>query len=462
MIRNSLLARTALGLALTFGMSAAAPAFAADKPVATPKVQYSKEFAKAAADLDKTISAAVKNPAVVASSQKVRAAGSNVAARATAVAEIEAALGGNVKARLDTAAAAATTPGDKLKLGELTRLYGTLIDDHGLVLKGASTMLESGALAATNVGAANWVAGVAAYQGGDYAAAAKYVQAAKDAGFRDPQLEGVLVDAYRLSNNMGGALQNAQREIAAAKAAGRAPAESAIRTALQVAYDARQAATANDLSAMLVQYYPAPTSWTSAAIIARQLGNFGPQESLDLSRLMLQNGSLATQRDFVEYIQAADPRRSPGEVLKVVNLGLAQGKLKGVDSFVTEAKTTAQSRVAADKASLAGLERDARAGTASAAIVTAAADAFLSYDDYAKAADLFKLALAKPGVDSARTLTRLGIAQTMLGQYADAQASFGKVTGLRQPIARLWSIYAAQKANPAGTAPVSPAAAPRS
>ena len=60
------------------------------------------------------------------------------------------------------------------------------------------------------------------------------------------------------------------------------------------------------------------------------------------------------------------------------------------------------------------------------------------------AEQFYTLALAKPGVDTGRVLTRLGIAQADQGKYAEAQATFAKVQGPRQPIAQLWALYAAQ------------------
>ncbi len=59
---------------------------------------------------------------------------------------------------------------------------------------------------------------------------------------------------------------------------------------------------------------------------------------------------------------------------------------------------------------------------------------------------MYKIALDKPGVETPRVLTRLGIAQIDTGDYAGAQATFAKITGPRQPLGQLWSIYAAQKA----------------
>jgi hypothetical protein len=110
----------------------------------------------------------------------------------------------------------------------------------------------------------------------------------------------------------------------------------------------------------------------------------------------------------------------------------------------------ATGRLAADRASLPTLERDGRAANASAVTATGAADAFLSYGEAAKAEVLYTMALNKPGAEKDRILTRLGIAQLDQGKHAEAQASFGKVTGARRNIAQLWALYAAQKA--AGTA----------
>jgi hypothetical protein len=190
--------------------------------------------------------------------------------------------------------------------------------------------------------------------------------------------------------------------------------------------------------------------------VVRDLNKYQSQEQIDLLRLMERTKSFAETRDYVEYIQAADPRRLPGEVLKIVNLGLASGKLSASDVFVSDAKASATGRIAADRASLAGLEREARAGAASAATVMAAGDAFLSYDDPAKAEALYLIAINKPGVDMPRAMTRIGIAQTDLGKYAEAQASFAKVDGARAQIAQMWSAYAKSKARAAvAPAPVS-------
>ena len=138
-------------------------------------------------------------------------------------------------------------------------------------------------------------------------------------------------------------------------------------------------------------------------------------------------------------------RRQPGEVLATIDAGMAAGALNASMTPVTEAKALATARVASDKASLAGLYRDAHAANANAAAVVGTADDFLGYGDAAKAAELYKIALTRPGVDTGRALTRLGIAQLDSGDTAGALDSFGKVTGPRQALAQFWTAYANSK-----------------
>lgn len=438
--------RATLGAALALGVASgalvSAPAFAA-KPAA-PKIEFSPGFAKAAADLDKALTGAKGNAAVQQASQAAQTA-TDPAAKAAAVAQVDAALG-DAKAKFDAARAAVSTPGDKLKMGNMLLSYAGLINDVSTQYEGLVMMLDSGALGEDMVGKVSWFAGVAAYQKRDYATAARYVQAAKDKGYTDPQLDAVLNDAYKRSNNPQAALANAQRNIAAAKAAGTRPDEASIRTALQAAYDAKQLGPSTEYSVLLVQNYPSPNAWNNAISVVRALSAYPSQEVLDLMRLMDRTKSYQQSTDYIEYIQAVDPRRFPGEAQKVIDEGIATGKLKATDPSIAEARTTASTRIAADRASLPALERDARAPNATGAVVSGAGDAFLSYGDAAKAESLYTIALTKPGVDSDRVLTRLGIAQADQGKTAEAQANFAKIQGVRKAIGQLWSVYTAQKA----------------
>lgn len=445
MARTFLSSRIALAVALSSGLALAVapPAFAAKKEKAAA-ANFSAEFRKAAAPIEKAMTDATKALPPKA----------GPAEYATAKASVDAALGGNAKAAFDAAVPTATTPDDKQALGQMMRNYGLLSQDLPFKQRGLALSLESGKVPADALGLTNYDAGITAYQNKDYAGSAKYLKAAKDAGYIDSsnQLDAVLADAYKRSNNPQAALQMVQDEIAAAKARGVAPSETALRSALQQVYTAKQLAPSTELAAMLGQYYPG--TWNTSISVVRQLSSLPREQNVDLMRLMFAAGAMGDKRDYLEYLDNLDPRAYPGEALKVINDGVAKGKLTSAEIAADKEATSA--RVGADRASLPASERDANKPGATAATVTGAGDVFLSYDQPAKAEGFYAKALGLPGADTAKVALRLGIAQAQQGKYAEAQASFAKVTGTRQPVAKLWSAWAAGKAG-AGTAP---AAAP--
>jgi hypothetical protein len=307
-------------------------------------------------------------------------------------------------------------------------------------------MIDSGRVPAADVGKYNYLAGQLAYNDKDYAASRDFINAAIAAGYSENDPEVLLAETYFAQGQAAQGVGVLDKAIAARVAAGQTVPDTWIKRGLAMAYQAKLAPQSAKYAGMLAQYYPSKDTWGDAIAIQRNMNDYDGQDLLDLMRLASATGSLRSERDYVDYINSADARRLPGEVSRVVDAGIAAGMLKANDPFVTEVRGIAGPRMAADKADLPGLERDASAANATALTVTAAGDAFLSYNDYAKADKYYTAALAKPGADTARILTRLGIAQLGEGKTAEAQATFAKVEGARQAIARLWGIYAAQKA----------------
>lgn len=464
MVRAPLFARTALGLALALGVATgglSAPALAKDekkkedkKAAAAPKLAPSKAFippytaAKTALDAaSKRADVAQARNKVIAAENAYRSAQGKKArdeARAAydaSTAALMALLAPEI-ALSDAAFAAATTPDDKFIAGQLGFNLGQLAYDKKLQRRGLQSMVDSGKLPPAEVAKFNYYIGGLSYDMKDYAGARTALHAAQAGGYTEGNIDGTLADAYFNDNMPAEGLKILQ---AAVDKRGAAAPEDWIRKGIVVAYKGKMPEQAVAFSTKLVQIHPTQENWALAISVVRDMSKFQNQENIDLMRLMLRTNSWSEARDYFEYIQAADPRRLPGESLKVVNLGIASGKLQASDPSVADAKTIASGRIAADKASLVGLERDARAPTATAATAMAAGDAFLSYDDPAKAAELYTIALTKPGVDTPRILTRLGIAQVDMGKYAEALETFGKVTGPRAPIAQLWAAFAKSK-----------------
>ena len=463
MVRAKFFARTALGLALAMGVAAggvSAPAMAKEKEkkAEAPKITLSKGFMPAYQATKTALDAAAKRPDVVAGREAATAAenayrsAQGKAARDAARAKYDAAiaaLGAVVAAEnqaVENAFTAATTPDDKFVAGQLGLTLGQLSLDKKMQRRGLQSMVDSGKVAAADAAKFNYYIGGLAFDSRDYAGARAAFQAAIAGGYTEGGIDGLLADSYFNDNQVAEGLKVLNAAIAKRGAA--AP-EDWIRKGIVVSYKAKLAPEAVAFSNKLVEGYPNKENWALAIAVIRDMSQFQNQEQLDLMRLMDRTASWSEARDYFEYIQAADPRRLPAEALKVIDLGIASGKLQASDVSVSDARNIASGRIAADKASLVGLERDARAASGSAATAMAGGDAYLSYGDAAKAEALYQIALSKPGVDAPRVLTRLGIAQTDLGKTAEAQATFAKVTGLRAPIAALWSAYAKSKAAPA-------------
>src|SRR5690606_5920624 len=108
-----------------------------------------------------------------------------------------------------------------------------------------------------------------------------------------------------------------------------------------------------EYAALLGQYYP--SSWGTSISVVRQLSSLPRDQNLDLMRLMFVTGGMAEKRDYFEYIENVDPRAFPGEAVKVMQDGLAKGKLTQAE--VGADLSNSQGRVAGDKASLPATER---------------------------------------------------------------------------------------------------------
>ncbi|MCT2399575.1 hypothetical protein [Novosphingobium mangrovi (ex Huang et al. 2023)] len=441
MARKFLGSRIALAIALSSGLAVAvAPPAMAKKKEKAAAPQFSDEFRKAAAPIEKAMTDATKK----------LPAGAGPNEYAAAQAEIDAALGGDGKAAFEAAVPAATTPDDKHALGSFMRNYGILAKDLAFKQKGNLLMLESGKLSPESVGAINFDSGVTAYQLKDWANAAKYLRAAKAVGYQDPnnQLDMILVDAYKRSGNTEAVLQMADEEIAAAQASGTAPSETTLRNALQQTYSAKQVGPSAKYASLLGRYYPA--AWGVAISVVGQIAALPREQDIDLMRLKYLTKSMTEKADYFTYLEDVDPRAYPGEALKIINDGLAKGVL--TEREIEADKTNTSSRVAQDKASLPSVASDANKAGAKVGVVVGAGDVFLSYDQPAQAETFYAKALGMPGVDVDKATLRLAMAQALQGKYTEAEANFAKVKGSRIPVAQMWTGYVQSKAAPVAAA----------
>ena len=68
-------------------------------------------------------------------------------------------------------------------------------------------------------------------------------------------------------------------------------------------------------------------------------------------------------------------------------------------------------------------------------------DAYYGYGDYAKAAELYRAALTKSGVDKDLANLRLGMSLARAGDKSGATAALNAAGGAQSEVAKFWLTY---------------------
>lgn len=363
------------------------------------------------------------------------------------------------RAALPVAKAAIQSKDDQYQYNSLLLNLSILASDSGMQNEALKGMLESGFVPQDQLGQFNTIVANNELGAKNYDAAISYAEKAQATGYRPDQVYPILAQAIWAKGGTNKAeivrgLDMFQKGIDAMKAAG----QSVPPQWYQIAVSKAAAADLPQTGEWANLAFNAQPSGENLRTVLRVVQRNNPamtnRENLDLLRLMNLSGGLAIKPDYIEYAEMAFKTGIFGEVKSAIDKGRAKGVLGSGDG--ADFYTVAQQKIAGDKASLAVAERDA-GKSATGKIAAATADAYLGYGDYAKAAQLFQLALQKGSVDVAEINTRLGIAQALAGDTAAARQSFAKVSGgTRGQIAQYWSKWLEGQA--AGQASAAPAA----
>ncbi len=412
---------TALALSLALGAATltAGPALAKKAAAADPnKPQFSPAFAVAAQPLQKALQA--KDFATA-------------------------------KTALPAAQAAATTPDDKYQVALMALILAQGTNDTAAEMTAADGVIASGKAPQDQLIQILGVKGQLAYNAGNMQAA--------DAAFTQlVQLKptdgdsAILLAQVKTREGRGTeALPIVDQAIQAKKAAGQPVDEDWYRRALGIAYDAKMPAAVQKYGVELVEAYPRVDLWRIVLQTYRDTSKLDPQTDLDTLRLMRVSGALAGERDYYDYANMALNKGFPGEAKAVIDQGtssnMVDAKALATSKALAEVKQVAGSKVAADKADLPASDKRARAA-ADGKQALLIGDAYLGYGEYAKAADLYKVALQK-GADANVTNLHLGEALAQGGDKPGAVQAFALVQGPAAPLAHYWSVWASKGAQPA-------------
>jgi tetratricopeptide (TPR) repeat protein len=344
---------------------------------------------------------------------------------------------------LAAAEAVAKNSDEKYVIARLRLEHAVNINDPAAQRAAIEAILASGgADAAEQVRMKQGLAGLAS-QSGDFAAAESSFAGIVAA---EPNNLDAVVNLARAKLELKKdveALPLLQRAITLSKAQGRPGEEAWYRKALEIAHKQRNRPLALQLSRDVLTAYPTEVNLRNAIIIYRDGATLDKEADLDMLRLMRAGKVMSGPGAYMELAQVLNEAGLPGEAKSVLEEGTRLGLLKG--GAGASLLASLNGRISEDRGSLPGVDSKARAA-GNGALAMKTATAYMGYGDYAKAADLYRVALQKGGVDANLVNTRLGMALAMGGQKAEAQAAFKAVTGARADLATLWLAWLAQRA----------------
>ena len=340
----------------------------------------------------------------------------------------------NIPARLARQQAVAATKEDRYWIGRLQLQAAAKANDVAGSAAAIESIASSGLMPAAELSKLYGALGGSYYNAKQYdqAVAAYQRQLALDPTASEPNI--MIAEVRAAQGKPSDAATALQRTIQANVAAGRKPEEAMYRRAVALAYEAKAPNTV-ELSRQWLAAYPSPSSWQNSIAIYRNLRTNKSPDIVDILRLAMVTGALQQDLDYQLYAEKAYEQANYGEAKAAVDAGIAAGKLKTSDKYVASMMDGVKGKVPSS-ADLASAEKGAAAPTAFLRV----GDRYYGAGNYAKAAELYRQALAK-GVDKDLANLRLGEALARSGDKAGATVALNTVSGTYADAAKFWLIY---------------------
>lgn len=364
------------------------------------------------------------------------------------IAELQSAVNANdvaaIPAKLAAARAAAQSPDDHYLVAQLQLKAAVAANDELAVAAAIDAMLASGAVAPADTGPLYLQLGKLGYKHRQYARAASALERglAHDPGNAEAIV--LLAETRNSLGQPGDAVALLQRAVRTVTASGQKAQESWYRRAIALAYNAKLPGVV-ELSRQWVAAYPTPANWRDALAVYRSAAGPDEESTLDSLRLARATGALSEELDVYNFAIAA-AAATPGEARAAIDEAAEAKRVDPSRPPLKEVVEALEANRAMSREALPELAREAMAASA-ARLAVRTADAYYGYGDYAQAAELYRAALSKSGVDSNRANLRLGMALARAGDTAGATAALNAVSGPLAELAKFWLVYVATRSS---------------
>jgi tetratricopeptide (TPR) repeat protein len=364
---------------------------------------------------------------------------------AKAIGELQAAVNkndtANIPAKVAAAQAVASTPDDKYAIGELQLKAAIAAKDNAAMTAAVDTITASGFVDAATGSKLYASLGTTFYNNKQFDQAAAAFQKAATIDPKNAEVYSLMGEAKFAQGQKSEAATDFQRAVQLAMTSGQKPDENLLKRAVSVAYEARSPAAA-ELARDLASAYPTPESWRNAIAIYRNYNHPDVEGTLDLLRLMQATNSMTSAGDYALFAESAADQNNYNEAQAVLDAGIAA---KVVDPANPQFRDIVNGLKGKPKASAADLEAAAKMAPSPVNLLHIG-DRYYGMGNYAKAADIYRQVLTKPGADKDVANLHLGIALARAGDKAGATAALNAVGGGRAEIAKYWLLYVQQHA----------------
>lgn len=310
-------------------------------------------------------------------------------------------------------------------------------------------LFKTSALPRADAPRLRYVAAYLSFLVGNYDDATAQLDYARALGYQGVDATMLRADIALRRNKPKEARPYVQAAIAQQKAEGKAVPSAWTDRAISMAYQAGDWTELGQLYRERLAQIDNREEWRTAIVNYQAAAAMEPQLQLDLYRLQAANGAMASERDYQNYAQAAEKSGYYAEAKAIIEAGRAAGKLTpsqpATSQLLKSVTPKAVKEITSLKADAAKLSTSANGKAA-----LAAADSYFSMSQFPKAAELYRVALAKGGIDADRASARLGVALARSGDLANAQATLAQAGGKWIGVAGFWSIWVDHRSQSAG------------
>ena len=347
----------------------------------------------------------------------------------------------NIPAKIAAAQAMASTKDDRYIIAQIQLKAAYAANDDAALAAAVDAIANSGFIDSPAKISELYVAlGSKLYNGKKFDAAAAAFEHATALNPSDTQALINLAESRFSQGRKADAVGLFQKAIQAKSSAGQKPEEALYKRAVGLAYEL-QMPVAMEIAKQWVAAYPSQNSWRNTLALYQNFMKPDVEGSLDLLRLMRATGSLTNPSDFNLYATAAAEQMNYNEAQAVIDEGLANKQIDPTSALFRDTIAGLKVKAKATEADLVQATKDAKDGKGFLRI----GDRYFAMGNYAKAAELYRMAAGKAGADPSVVNMHLGMALARAGDKAGATTALNAVTGNLAGIAQYWLIYLQQR-----------------